>query len=200
MKLLVTALFTVLAIGAWASPLNLVFEEECHVFEWMDEGDYYHFYQDLGGPFYQEAGQIYWLAIIGVSALDNIWYWQLCVPEDYWRYEAEWWSNYWGVPTWTPLSEAVGTYFEMAFVLHGTQGEKWRQNPSWENGIASTITPTYDGEAADDFLCEDGDPIVALEWWGWPGTVPDYFIIRFYTDSETTATENTSWSDLKTLY
>jgi len=75
---------------------------------------------------------------------------------------AEWESEKQVVVKWTQLPDAggVGITSEQSAAL----------------GIVS--------ESADDFLCTDGAPIVAVEWWGvdYTGGVIDYFIIRFYTD------------------
>ncbi len=64
---------------------------------------------------------------------------------------------------------------------------KWTQLPE-VGGVAITseyrTTDTLLSESADDFFCEDGAPIVAVEWWGedWTAGVIDYFVIRFYSD------------------
>jgi len=39
----------------------------------------------------------------------------------------------------------------------------------------------YDVELADDFLCGDGFPITAVEWWGGHDAA-DHYLIRFYSD------------------
>jgi hypothetical protein len=78
-------------------------------------------------------------------------------------------------PVWEPVKQAV---------------VKWAQLPDPEgNVLASQYASDYpfDARSADDFYCEDGDPISAIEWWGgyWnPGEPPyaDYFVIRFYAD------------------
>ena len=67
---------------------------------------------------------------------------------------------------------------------------KWAQLPDLAGEfLASQYAADYpfDARSADDFYCEDGDPIIAIEWWGdyWnPGEPPyaDYFVIRFYSD------------------
>lgn len=64
---------------------------------------------------------------------------------------------------------------------------KWAQLPE-VGGVAITsersVALGIVSESADDFYCENGSPIVAVEWWGadWTGQVIDYFIIRFYSD------------------
>ncbi|MBD3348936.1 MAG: hypothetical protein GF400_07050 [Candidatus Eisenbacteria bacterium] len=71
---------------------------------------------------------------------------------------------------------------------------KWSQLPDLEGNAVSSewcddialIT-----DMADDFYCEDGNPIVALEWWATeyncgtygPPIPIDYFIVRFYADA-----------------
>jgi hypothetical protein len=62
---------------------------------------------------------------------------------------------------------------------------KWTQLPE-ASGVAVTSEQALDvgivSECADDFLCVDGAPIVAVEWWGvdFTGGLVDYFVIRFY--------------------
>jgi len=64
---------------------------------------------------------------------------------------------------------------------------KWLQLPDFTLlALSSEYMTDFDYwmECADDFYCDDGSPIVALEWWGidWTNTVIDYFVVRFYTD------------------
>ncbi|MBC8367874.1 hypothetical protein H8E52_10720 [bacterium] len=201
MKFLIAGIAICLAVGAWAVPGQLVYEEPCYNFEIFSDYPYYHFGQGLGVPFDQEADNWYWISIQGVFAEEATWYWEMCVAEDYWNSEGHIIAPDFGFPDWTPISDASGSYMELSFVLYGATGaEKWRQDPSPDNGILSTLTPTSYAESADDFWCFDGEPIVEIEWWGWPGPVPDYFMIRFYLDDSTTATEVSTWSELKQLY
>ncbi|MBD3348115.1 MAG: hypothetical protein GF400_02830 [Candidatus Eisenbacteria bacterium] len=67
----------------------------------------------------------------------------------------------------------------------------WSQELLQDGGwaIASQLASDYPfyAEAADDFLCGDGRPVVAVEWWGayWnPGAPPyaDGFVVRFYAN------------------
>jgi hypothetical protein len=64
---------------------------------------------------------------------------------------------------------------------------KWTQLPE-AGGVGVTseqsIALGIVSESGDDFLCDDGSPIVAVEWWGvdYTGGLIDYFIVRFYTD------------------
>ncbi len=69
----------------------------------------------------------------------------------------------------------------------------WSQDLLEDGGwaLASQLATDYpfSAETADDFLCSDWRPIVAVEWWGayWnPGAPPyaDRFIIRFYANDE----------------
>ena len=67
---------------------------------------------------------------------------------------------------------------------------KWQQLPAPPTGRSmmsefDTCGPVT-AQCADDFLCNDIDPIAAVEWWGvyldGEPVPPDYFIIRFYDD------------------
>jgi len=64
---------------------------------------------------------------------------------------------------------------------------KWTQLPDFaQTALSAEFMTDFDYwmECADDFYCDDGSPIVALEWWGVNWTVDeiDSFIVRFYTD------------------
>lgn len=84
-----------------------------------------------------------------------------------------------------PATPGSGTY-----QYEPTRDIKWAQLPMI-GGVA--VSSQYDSEypfyseCADDFLCGDDDPILAIEWWGdyWNGSPfpPDYFIIRFYANA-----------------
>jgi hypothetical protein len=81
-------------------------------------------------------------------------------------------GNQGGEPEWEPAKEVV---------------VKWTQLPEIGGvGITSERIAAIglESESADDFLCDNGAPIVAVEWWGvdWTGEAIDYFIIRFYGD------------------
>jgi len=61
---------------------------------------------------------------------------------------------------------------------------KWEQYPDpdglpWMAEL--DICGVHTAEMADDFLCEDGFPVTAVEWWG-PYNMADHFLIRFYSD------------------
>lgn len=78
-------------------------------------------------------------------------------------------GNHGGDPNWDPAKEVV---------------VKWTQLPAVGGvGISSELTG-FETKCAEDFLCDNGAPIVAVEWWGvdWTGAAIDYFIIRFYDD------------------
>lgn len=81
-------------------------------------------------------------------------------------------------PDWDPAKEIVVKWTQLPD-LAGTA-----VSSEWCDDIA-LIT-----DLADDYFCEDGDPVVALEWWATfyncgvnpPPSPIDFFIIRFYTD------------------
>jgi hypothetical protein len=81
-------------------------------------------------------------------------------------------GNHSGDPGWEPAKEVVVT---------------WTQLPEVDGvGVTSEFSAAagLESECADDFLCDNGAPIVAVEWWGvdWTGEAIDYFIVRFYDD------------------
>lgn len=64
---------------------------------------------------------------------------------------------------------------------------KWSQLPNLEgSGVSSEdwIASQFWSECADDFFCDDGAPIVSIEWWGvdWTEAGVTSFVVRFYTD------------------
>ena len=87
---------------------------------------------------------------------------------------------------------AMGFVMVLGLVLvasiAGAQLPKWCQFPGEDPALQSQYDTCdgWTGEAADDFLCEDGSEITTIEWWGIHvppecGT-PVSFIIRFYGD------------------
>jgi len=70
---------------------------------------------------------------------------------------------------------------------------KWSQPPDGLNSLHSQLSQppglNYFVQAADDFECLDGAPIVAVEWWGTyqfadpPPPAGYYFVIEFWTDN-----------------
>jgi len=66
---------------------------------------------------------------------------------------------------------------------------KWEQYPDpggsqWMSQL-DVCQNGWTAEMADDFLCEDGFPITAVEWWGTAagmGNLPDHYLIKFYSD------------------
>ena len=72
---------------------------------------------------------------------------------------------------------------------------KWEQYPHpdglpWMAEL--DICDVHTVEMADDFPCEDGFPITAVEWWG-PYDTSDHYFIRFYSDVPA-GTGGISWS------
>ncbi len=64
---------------------------------------------------------------------------------------------------------------------------KWSQLPDIEGTAIASHYRTSDDfwvESADDFYCDDGAPIVSIEWWGMDMTSAGVtsFVIRFYSD------------------
>ena len=65
---------------------------------------------------------------------------------------------------------------------------KWEQLPGGDPALWSAydMCDEWTALAADDFLCEDGVAITAIEWWGKhvlpTCPTPQSFVIRFYTD------------------
>jgi hypothetical protein len=113
-------------IEPWSRPGGLLYEEECSVFTevWEDEYQQYHYTQDLQVPFYQIAGQIYWISIQAIVCMPDVgWAWCECDPTYYWNDEAVWRSQNpdpnWFFPNWTPVSVYTGGvyYIELAFRL-----------------------------------------------------------------------------------
>jgi hypothetical protein len=71
---------------------------------------------------------------------------------------------------------------------------KWVQTPvpyPYGNALSSQLDDVYPffSQMADDFLCDESGPILAVEWWGtyWnPGPPPPpgfFFVIEFWTDN-----------------
>jgi hypothetical protein len=90
----------------------------------------------------------------------------------------------WSSPTSLPL---IGFGNSEPYVPIDTGREiKWAQYPHASAAILSQFSDTIslDARNADDFLCDDPDPIRAIEWWGiyaqnsFPTT--EYFIVRVY--------------------
>ncbi len=93
----------------------------------------------------------------------------------------------WAVPT----TEAVSPGGTLEWQPAKEVEVKWTQLPDLD-GYVLMSQDMYDqaiyAECADDFYCDDGSPIVGIEWWGayWNYSVlppyAEYFIIRFYDD------------------
>jgi hypothetical protein len=79
---------------------------------------------------------------------------------------------------WEPMKEVVVKWVQLPDLAGSAVSSEWCDD-------IGLIT-----DMADDFYCEDGDPVVALEWWateyncGTPPPSPiDFFIVRFYQDT-----------------
>lgn len=81
-------------------------------------------------------------------------------------------------PGWQPVKDVV---------------VKWAQLPDFAGSAVSSEWCDDIGlitDMADDFYCEDGDPVVALEWWctfyncgaNPPPSPIDFFVVRFYAE------------------
>lgn len=77
----------------------------------------------------------------------------------------------------------------LVFVTNGAMAElTWEQLPGGDPALWSAydICGEWIALAADDFLCEDGLPITAVEWWGKhvlpTCPTPQSFVVRFFTD------------------
>jgi hypothetical protein len=194
----------------FSHPGELLYEHECHVYneEYDPDSGQYHYFQDFEGHLFEQiAGTIYWVSIQAVLVFPPQWGW--CESADLWNDEGVVKSVYpFGLPDWTPLSEPLGYPVEFAFILYGADGlPKWEQHPlPGGASVSSQLDPYWimDSECADDFLCMDGVPIAAIEWWGNyfnGGQVPpEYFIIRFYGDIPASPVEDASWSSIKAMY
>ena len=89
---------------------------------------------------------------------------------------------------------SIGFVVALALVLAAAVAVaevEWEQLPADPDlmhpvGSMLDLSGPVTGEAADDFLCEDGSAISAVEWWGVQAPEhcgsPQYFTIRFYED------------------
>jgi hypothetical protein len=104
----------------FSHPGDLLYEQSIFDFtiESIPEIDLaYHYTADLPIAFEQEAGNVYWISIMGV--LESVqWYWWECLTEDYWNDEGVIRSDFWEVPDWTAWSDFSTYYVEFAFVLY----------------------------------------------------------------------------------
>ncbi len=193
----------------FSRPDELLYYHECFDYyeDYDPEVEQYHYYQEI--PYFdQEPGTVYWISIQAVLLYPPQWGW--CETYELWNDEGVIRSEYFGLPDWTPLTDALGYPVEFAFILWGADGlPKWVQYPLLGG---SSISSQFEGfvggldtECADDWLCNDPVPIAAIEWWGdyWNGDPypPDYFIIRFYSDLPCiSAVEETSWGSIKAMF
>jgi len=198
-------------------PLDLIYTAECHTFteDYDDNYAQWHFVAYLNIPFEQVLGNTYWISIYGVWDFLPSFHW--CTGEPQWEDCAnyrqgpplynnppsgitEFWQSTADIEFW-------GYYcYDMAFVLHGEQEPedplegldvKWPQLPDGLNSLHSQLDEvssaggpiTFFVQAADDFFCDDGREIVAVEWWGtfpiggYPPAPGYYFQIEFWTDN-----------------
>lgn len=105
----------------FSHPGDLLCEEE--VYSWTAElipgyDDYYHYAAELPVSFAQVAENVYWISIQAIHDDAGQWYWLECLDSDYWNDEGAIRSEYFGIPDWTPISEAAGVYMELSFVLY----------------------------------------------------------------------------------
>lgn len=203
MKLILALCLICFATYCWGLPGTLVYEEQCADFVVIGESAYIHYGLELPVPFNQVGGTHYWISIqaMYIEEPTMYWFWSRCLHVDDWGFEGHIFAEYFEFFEWTPLSVAIDEAMNFSFVLHGGSGaEKWRQNPSDLSAVVSMASPEVLAECADDFFCDDGDPIVALEWWGYICSLTPYaFIIRFY-EEDAPAVQECSWSVLKSLY
>jgi hypothetical protein len=107
--------------GPPSMPGQLLYQIECWDYheEWDEYYLQYKYWQELPYPFEQTMGEIYWLSIVAVLNFPPQWGWCECRPEDYWMDCGVMDFALAGVPRWTTLEEATGTWAELAFVLGG---------------------------------------------------------------------------------
>jgi hypothetical protein len=102
-----------------SSPLQLLYQEPCYVFTEDYDEDYqqYHYTQYLEYPFFQEAGNKYWISIYAFFCYPPQFGW--CIGEPPWGDPANFYSPFFGYPEWTPSQYVWGVEYDMAFVLYG---------------------------------------------------------------------------------
>jgi hypothetical protein len=106
----------------FSHPGDVLYEEM--VYSWTaepvpDHDSYYHYTADLPVAFDQVGENVYWISIQAIHDYEGQWFWLACVESDYWNDEGTIRSDYFGIPDWTPLSQATGgDYYEFAFVLY----------------------------------------------------------------------------------
>jgi hypothetical protein len=106
----------------FSHPGDLLYEQA--VYDWTEEPVArvdvdYHYSAELPVAFEQVAGNIYWISIQAVHTEDaRQWFWKECIPDDYWNDEGVIRAPGAGIPDWTPISDAIGSHMELAFVLY----------------------------------------------------------------------------------
>jgi hypothetical protein len=109
----------------WSMPGDLLAIYEC--FDYQEEFDpaydQYHYFCELDPPFPQVVGEYYFISFQAVLVFTQCsqWGWCECDPIYYWGDEAVMDFELLGIPRWTNMTNATGSYYELAFVLHGPQ-------------------------------------------------------------------------------
>jgi hypothetical protein len=219
----------VMTPGDYSRPDKLLYEvwvedfNETYVTSIPLPGEAYEhkFRYDLVLPrfFWQKRDRIYWLNISAVPrVLQYPWGWESSM--DRWNdFAVEGWYQDPSTYKWDLLYHPITTEnVNMAFEL--TMGEgpiKWLQFPDMAAGVNIISFPMMGMIVADDWLCDDGDPITEIHFWGsyldpsgqshWeqsnPGP-PDFplppppgvekFVISFHKDVPAGVDPNMPWS------
>lgn len=197
-------------IWEWYAPLGEYTEDwvgcDFHS-DWMEEPEscfYYTYVIPPGQWFYQPGdGEIYWISIAADYGYppEYVWGWKTrerdptsLAPDDAVRIfdpTAPFIGSIWGAgePIWWPEPDAS---WDTAFQLTttGVESIKWYQPP--EPYISDNVYNGWDefsvyGDmqiAADDWVCENDDPITDVHWWGsfigWGQTTPPQMPNRFH--------------------
>lgn len=105
--------------GPPSTPAELLYLFECYDYneEYDPNYDQYHYFCEIP-PFFQEAGNIYWLSVQPALCFPPQWGWCQCAEEYYWNDQGVLKSDYFGVPNWTEINILVGYYVEFSFILH----------------------------------------------------------------------------------
>jgi len=188
-------------------PGDLLHVETVLVYDetWDSEFSFYHYSHVFDVPFVPLPWHSYWIAIQAVLDFPPQWMWAESAPEYDWGEEGVLRGEVFGIPDWTPFSIINGTYSELAFRIHTAQGVLATKLPLAGGGYWSSQEDpgVIVSECAEDFLSDSSEPITGVEWWGdyYNGnpSPPALFYVRIY-DGVPTATADTSWGQVKTLY
>jgi hypothetical protein len=114
-----------------SSPLDLLYQEPCFIFFEDYDVDYeqYHYFQYLDFPFQQFAGNKYWLSIYAVFPYPPQFGW--CIGEPPWGDPANFKSDFFGYPEWTPSQYVWGELYDMAFALYKPAPNNPVEDTSW---------------------------------------------------------------------